>query len=105
MVFGKERAEHADQRFVRIADHDSGLRPHRTRSQLLGDEHGAGTRVSEIMQIAAGHGQRQGIGAGAVEGAHSRNTHITIAKQAATDEVGDRLRGEAGSRHATSCLL
>jgi hypothetical protein len=33
------------------------------------------------------------------------NAHTPIAKQAATDEIGDRLRGETRVRHAPSCLL
>jgi hypothetical protein len=31
--------------------------------------------------------------------------HTPVTKQAATDEIGDRLRGKAASRHATSCPL
>ena len=40
------------------------------------------------------------LGAGAVQRPDGAHQHGPIAKQAATDEVGDRLRGEASRRHA-----
>jgi hypothetical protein len=105
MVAGKERAEDANQRFLGISDYDSGSRPRAGRGQLLRDEHGAGPRVPEIIEVAARHGQRQCVGAGQVERSHRRDAYLSIAKQAATDEVGDRLRGETARCHATSCLI
>ena len=61
--------------------------------------------ASEVAGVSTGDSERQSLGSGTIEGSNRLDPHCSVAKQAATDQVGDRLRGKASSRHATSCPL
>ncbi len=82
-----------------IGDHHGGRDGGRLGGQLLRDEHNAGGRILQLAAIRRGHHQRQVIRPGAIERRDRPDEHRPIAKQAAADEVGDRLRGESGPGH------
>ena len=60
--------------------------------------------VPELTGIPIGDRERERLGAGPVERAHAAQHDPPVAKQAAADQVGDRLRGETRSRHGLRCL-
>ena len=101
----KQGADDADECLIRIANHDSGPGATRARGELFRYENGPRMRGDQIGGIPAGNRKGESIRAGPAQRSDRLDTHITVAKQAATDKVGDRLRGKAASRHATSCPL
>ncbi|HEX6104313.1 MAG TPA: hypothetical protein VFZ26_01935 [Gemmatimonadales bacterium] len=99
----EEALDHPHQRPIRIGDDDAGASAGRCLGQALGNEDDAGAALPEFRGIAGRHHERDRIGAAPVERPHPVNRHAPIAKQAATDEVGDRLRGESRRGHVLSC--
>ena len=59
---------------------------------------------AELAGIAVGDRERERLGAGPVQRPDPAQYDLPVAKQAAADQVGDRLRGESRSRHALRCL-
>jgi hypothetical protein len=105
LVIGKELPDDAHQCIVGIPDDDTGPRSTGCTRQLLGEKHCGSARAAEVSGIAGGYRQGQCLGTGPIQRPDRFDSHIPVAKQAATDKVGDRLRGKASSRHATSCPL
>jgi hypothetical protein len=97
--------EYAYESAIRIGHHNASSRTGRRLGQRLRNEHCTGPGVVQIGYVAAGDGERERIRPGAVQGTYDAEPNPPIAKQAATDQVGDRLRGKAPGRHVTSCPL
>ena len=100
-----ERLQHPHEGPVRVRHHDAGSRTRRRRCQGLRYQHRPGAGIVEVRGVAAGNSKGEGVRSGATQGPHRREADLPIAKQAATDQVGDRLRGKAAGCHATSCPL
>ncbi len=101
--WGKEGGHHAHQRRIRVRDHDARAPALGCHGQCVRYQHGAGPGAPERLGVARRDGQRERLGARPVERAHGADRHGPIAKQAATDEIGDRLRGETCRGHVASC--
>ncbi len=101
----EERANDPDECVIRICNDDSGARASCPAREALGNQDGARAGAPEVSSVATRCGKGESIGAGTVQRPDTLNAHTPIAKQAATDEIGDRLRGETRVRHAPSCLL
>ena len=63
------------------------------------DEDRAGVGAPKVGEISLGDEKGQRIRPGAIERSQSLELHPPIAEQAATDQLGDRLRGEAMGGH------
>ena len=101
---GKQRADHADQRGVGVR----ARRPGRAGPRRLARAPRAPARPPRARR---GGRRRSGArprgtaasGPAGRSGADRPDHHRPIAKQAATDEIGDRLRGEACLGHGLRC--
>ena len=82
------------------AHDDAGSSGPRVLRQTLGDQYRAGTEGAEGVGVAGRNRERQRVGPGPLQRGHRAHRDPPIAKQAATDEVGDRLRGEVARGHA-----
>ncbi len=100
---GKEPADDLDQGAVGVVHHDPRGRTRGRLRQRGRHQHDAGPRDRERARVAGRHRQGQRAGPGAVERSDRGDHGPPIAKQAATDQVGDRLRGEPSRRHRLSC--
>jgi hypothetical protein len=78
---------------VRILDNNPGGGSLSLQLKLWSDQHGAGRRGPKIGQVPGRDKKRQRLAVGAIEWPDSGNDLPAIAKQAATDQIGDRLRG------------
>ena len=101
----EERANDPYECVIRIGNDDSGARASCPGREVLRNQNGAGTGAPEVGGVATRRRKGESIGAGTVQRPDTLNAHAPVAKQAATDQIGDRLRGETGVRHAPSCLL
>ncbi len=99
-----ECLQHTNQCAIRIGNYDPGVGPC-PAGQGFRHQHRPGPRAVELGRVATRDGEGQGVGSGAVQWAHSMDPYRPIAKQAATDQIGDRLRGKAPDCHVVSCLL
>ena len=97
---GEELLDHPDQAGVRCRDDDAGSTRARVLRQRFGDQHRAGARRPEGIGVADRDRERQRLGSSPLERGHRAYRDRPIAKQAATDKVGDRLRGEMARGHA-----
>ncbi len=104
-LLGKECPHHLDQRTIRIGYYNSGASARVPARELFRHEHRGGSGGPEIRCISRRYGKGERVRPGLIQRTNGVNANRPIAKQAATDEVGDRLRGETAGCHATSCLI
>jgi hypothetical protein len=103
---GREHcSDDSNQGLVGIPDNDACGGTAGTLGQLFRDQDGAGSRGAEIGGVSGGNCEGKGLGTGSAERPDRVDANIPVTKQAATDEIGNRLRGKTTSRHATSCPL
>jgi hypothetical protein len=95
----------ADDRLVGIAHYYASWRSANATGQLFRNQNCPGPGRGELGGIAAGDRERKSRRAGPAERPDRVDAYVPVAKQAATDEIGDRLRGKAPSSHAASCPL
>jgi hypothetical protein len=99
-----ECLQHTNQCAIRVGNYDPGIGPC-PAGQGFRHQDRPSPRAVELGRVATRDGEGQGVGPGAVQWAHSMDPYRPIAKQAATDQIGDRLRGKAPDCHVVSCLL
>jgi hypothetical protein len=97
--------DNPDECVIGICNDDSGARATGPAREIFRNQNGTGAGAPEVSGVPTGGREGESIGTGAVERTDRLNLHAPIAKQAATDQIGDRLRGETGVCHAPSCLL
>ncbi len=100
---GEQLPDYADEGGVGVLYHDPGARTLGRLCERFGYEHEPRLGGAELFGVPGRDGQRHGLRAGGGERAHRPHHDRPIAKQAATDEVGDRLRGKACRGHGLRC--
>ena len=101
----KQSPDNVHQRLIGIGYDDSSGRATWASGQLFGDENSSGPGGAEIGGVSRGNSKGERVGTGPAQRPDRVDPHSPVTNQAATDEIGDRLRGKATSRHATSCPL
>ena len=90
---GKQRAHGPHQGAVGIA-HDDPRGGPPARRQRVGHEHRAGTGRLELVRVPGRDREGERLGPGASRAGAPRGAPPPIAKQAAADQIGDRLRSQ-----------
>ena len=92
------RAPYGSRTTIRARQPDGSV------GQGLGHQDRSRSGLPELTGIPIGDRERERLGAGPVQRADPAQHDLPVAKQAAADQVGDRLRGETRSRHWLRCL-
>jgi len=103
--FWKQGADNTDNCLVGVLNHNPGAGATRPGSELFRYQDSAGVGSAEVRSVSARDSKGESVRAGPAQRPDGFDANIPVAKQAATDQFGDRLRGKAATRHAPSCPL
>ena len=99
-----QRMQHLNQGAVRIGDDDPDAGAG-AAGQRLGHQHRACSRPIQFGCVSSGDREGERVWTGPVQWSYRPDMDRPIAKQAATDQIGDRLRGEAPDCHDSAACF